>query len=139
MPIHVLRPGAPAADLPEFVTQLLTSLDGHDSPIDMTKNSSTFGIEPTRLADFVRAFASTATTRSHADAEKKAGGPRRLVRPSGLLETSRRTGVRPDSVQVPGGTLSFGLPTRLRVWLTFGLQPAGHRDEAWLQRGLPSS
>lgn len=89
MPIHVLRPGAPAADLPEFVTQLLTSLDGHDSPIDMTKNSSTFGIEPTRLADFVRAFASTATTRSHADADKKAGRPRRLVRLSGRNDASQ--------------------------------------------------
>jgi hypothetical protein len=25
------------------------------------------------------------------------------------------------------------------VWLSSGLQPAGHRDEAWLKRGLPSS
>jgi hypothetical protein len=25
------------------------------------------------------------------------------------------------------------------VWLTFGLRPAGHRDEAWLQKGLPCS
>jgi hypothetical protein len=25
------------------------------------------------------------------------------------------------------------------VWLTFGLRPAGCRDEAWLKRGLPSS
>jgi hypothetical protein len=32
------------------------------------------------------------------------------------------------------------LPTRgLRVWLTSGLQPVGHRDEAWLKRGLPCS
>jgi hypothetical protein len=22
------------------------------------------------------------------------------------------------------------------VWLTSGLQPAGHRDEAWLKKGL---
>ena len=58
---------------------------------------------------------------------------------SGLLETSGRTGVWPDSVQVPGGTLSFGLPTRVRVWLTPGLQPVGHRDKAWLQKGLPCS
>jgi hypothetical protein len=27
----------------------------------------------------------------------------------------------------------------VRVWLTFGLRPAGRRDEAWLKRGLPSS
>jgi len=58
---------------------------------------------------------------------------------SGLLDTVRRIGVWPDSVQVSGGMLSSGLPTRDRVWLTFGLQPAGHRDEAWLKRGLPCS
>ena len=31
------------------------------------------------------------------------------------------------------------LPTGYPVWLTFGLQPAAHRDEAWLQKGLPCS
>jgi len=65
-----------------------------------------------------------------------------LVSPApilGYLETSRRIGVWPDSVQVSGGTLSFGLPTRMRVWLTFGLMPDGHRDEAWLKKGLPCS
>jgi len=31
------------------------------------------------------------------------------------------------------------LPTRVRVWLTIGLQPVGRRDEAWLKRGLPCS
>lgn len=30
------------------------------------------------------------------------------------------------------------LPTAW-VWLTFGLRPAGGRDEAWLKKGLPSS
>jgi hypothetical protein len=25
------------------------------------------------------------------------------------------------------------------VWLSFGLRPVGHRDEAWLKRGLPCS
>jgi len=25
------------------------------------------------------------------------------------------------------------------VWLSTGLQSVGHRDEAWLERGLPSS
>ena len=44
-----------------------------------------------------------------------------------------------NTVQVSGGTLSSGLPTRVRVWLTFGLQPVGHRDEAWLKKGLPCS
>ena len=27
----------------------------------------------------------------------------------------------------------------LLVWLSSGLQSVGHRDEAWLERGLPSS
>jgi hypothetical protein len=67
--------------------------------------------------------------------------PARSLAPrhSGLLETPARAGVWPDSVQVLGGTLSSGLPTPVRVWLTSGLRPVGHRDEAWLKRGLPSS
>jgi len=36
------------------------------------------------------------------------------VRQSGLPDTVRRLGVWPDSVQVSGGMLSSGLPTR--VW-----------------------
>lgn len=58
---------------------------------------------------------------------------------SGLLETFGRIGVRPDSVQVLGGTLYSGLPTRVRVWLYFGLRTVGHCDEVWLKRGLPCS
>ncbi len=58
---------------------------------------------------------------------------------SRLLETSRRIGVWPDSVQVSGGTLSIGAAHPLRVWLSSGLRPVGHRDEAWLKRGLPCS
>ncbi len=44
-----------------------------------------------------------------------------------LLDDSRRIGVWPDSVQVSGGMLSMRLPTRCWVWLSFGLQPVGHR------------
>jgi hypothetical protein len=58
---------------------------------------------------------------------------------SRLLDDSGRTGVRPDSVQVLGGTLFSRLPTQPWVWLSIGLRAAGHRVEAWLQRGLPSS
>jgi hypothetical protein len=58
---------------------------------------------------------------------------------SGYLETSPRIGVRPDSVQVFGGTLSLAAAHHLLVWLTFGLRSAEHRGEAWLKRGLPSS
>ena len=62
------------------------------------------------------------------------------ARHSGLLEDSRRTGVRPDSVQVPGGfALYWAAHPRVRVWLESGLQPPGTADEAWLKRGLPSS
>jgi hypothetical protein len=57
----------------------------------------------------------------------------------GYLETSPRTGVGPDSVQVFGGTLSFAAAHHLLVWLSTGLRPAEHRGEAWLKRGLPSS
>jgi hypothetical protein len=31
------------------------------------------------------------------------------------------------------------LPTSVWVWLTSGMPTAGHCDEEWLQRGLPSS
>ena len=56
-----------------------------------------------------------------------------------LLDTFHRIGVWPDSVQVPGGMLFKRLPTCSWVWLSSGLQSAGRRDEAWLERGLPSS
>jgi hypothetical protein len=56
-----------------------------------------------------------------------------------LLDDSVRAGVWPDSVQVSGGGLFKRLPTQLWVWLSSGLQSVGHRDEAWLERGLPSS
>ena len=58
---------------------------------------------------------------------------------SGYWTLPSRIGVWPDSVQVSGGTLFMRLPTRLRVWLSIGLRTVGHRDEAWLQRGLPCS
>ena len=60
VPVHTVPPEGPAPDLPEFISQLLTALDGYDSPIDMTQASSTFGIEPTHLADVVHAIAGTA-------------------------------------------------------------------------------
>ncbi len=56
--VHNLPPGPPAPDLPDFVTQLLTALDGYDTPIDMTQTSSDFGIAPTHLADYIHAYAS---------------------------------------------------------------------------------
>jgi len=32
-----------------------------------------------------------------------------------------------------------GCPPAASVWLISGLLPAGHRDEAWLKKGLPCS
>jgi hypothetical protein len=58
---------------------------------------------------------------------------------SRLLETSRRAGVRPDSVQVSGGGLSTRLPTKYRCGSLSVCSPPGTVDEAWLERGLPSS
>lgn len=57
--VRMLPHGAPAPDLPDFVTQLLTALDGYDTPIDMTQTSSAFGITPTHLADYIHAYASS--------------------------------------------------------------------------------
>lgn len=58
--VHTVPPGGPAAHLPEFVAQLLTALEGYDSPVDMTLTSTTFGVEPTNLESFVHAFVSAA-------------------------------------------------------------------------------
>ena len=52
------------------------------------------------------------------------------------LETSRRIGVWPDSVQVLGGTLSPAAAHQWLVWLSSGLRPVERRDEAWLKRDL---
>jgi hypothetical protein len=41
-------------------------------------------------------------------------------------------GVRRDA-------LSIGCPPMLWTWLSSGLRLVGHRDEAWLKRGLPCS
>jgi hypothetical protein len=57
-----------------------------------------------------------------------------------LLDTSGRTGVRPDSVQAPGGKLSKRLPASvIGVALHRFAFPPGTAGEVWLQRGLPSS
>lgn len=55
VPVRKVAAGEPT-DLPDFVAQLLTALDGYDSPIDMTESNATYGIEPTDLTTFVRTF-----------------------------------------------------------------------------------
>jgi hypothetical protein len=72
LPVHHVPPGSPVRDLPEFITQLLTSLDSYDSPIDMTQTSRTFEIDPTDLVDFVDAMPTLPTTRSQAESGQPA-------------------------------------------------------------------
>ena len=55
VPVRIVAAGEPT-NLPDFVAQLLTALDGYDSPIDMTESNATYGIEPTDLTTFVRTF-----------------------------------------------------------------------------------
>lgn len=59
VPVRTVPLGGPGPDLPEFITQLLTALDGYDSPIHMAATNRTFGIEPTHLTEFVHALAGT--------------------------------------------------------------------------------
>ena len=58
----------------------------------------------------------------------------------GYLTIVGRTGVRPDSVQVLDGMLSWRLPTSVTgvALYRFALRP-GAVAGAWLQRGLPCS
>ena len=84
------------------------------------------------------------------------GGPRCDRAPRGIYRPDARNNSRPTSssatrrlpagsvsgqtlIQVIGGTLSLAAAHPIWVWLSSGLRPAGHRDEAWLKRGLPSS
>jgi hypothetical protein len=54
-----------------------------------------------------------------------------------LLKTGGRAGVWPDSVQVPGETLSFGgCAPVLLVWLSSGLRSRRAQCEERLKRGL---
>ena len=57
-----------------------------------------------------------------------------------LLDTiPSRTGVRPDSVQVPDGTLAMRLPTRPAGCGSLSVcGPSGAVDEAWLQSACPA-
>jgi hypothetical protein len=59
------------------------------------------------------------------------------MRDQRLLKTFCRTGVRPDSVQVLGETLSFcGCPPVSLVWLSHGLRSRRVPREERLERGV---
>jgi uncharacterized protein YbjT (DUF2867 family) len=50
--------GEKVPGLPDFVVELMTSLEFYESPVDMSEASKTFGVKPTTLEDFARAMAS---------------------------------------------------------------------------------
>ena len=56
IPVQTVSPGEPVPGLPDFVAQLLASLELYESPLDMSELSRTFGVKPTALRDFVRSF-----------------------------------------------------------------------------------
>lgn len=68
LPITALPRGASVPGLPPFVSELLTALDTYDSPLDMTGPSSTYGIRPTPLADFVHDLVAEAAASPYAPA-----------------------------------------------------------------------
>ncbi|HWC10732.1 MAG TPA: SDR family oxidoreductase [Acidimicrobiales bacterium] len=62
IPVRTVRMGDPVPGMPEQVNGLFQVLETYDSPLDMTALAATYGVTPTALEDFVRAFVSTATS-----------------------------------------------------------------------------
>jgi NADH dehydrogenase len=56
IPVQSVPPGESAPGLPDFVAELLASLELYESPLDMSELSRTFAVETTTLHDFVRGF-----------------------------------------------------------------------------------
>lgn len=56
IPVRTVPLGEPVPGLPDFVAELLASLELYDSPLDMSELSRTFGVRTTSLHDFVRGF-----------------------------------------------------------------------------------
>ena len=56
IPVLTVPLGEPVPGLPDFVVELLGSLELHESPLDMSELSRTFGVRTTSLHDFVRGF-----------------------------------------------------------------------------------
>ena len=56
IPVQTVPPGKPVPGLPDFVAELLASLELYESPLDMSELSGTFGVKTTSLHDFVRGF-----------------------------------------------------------------------------------
>jgi uncharacterized protein YbjT (DUF2867 family) len=60
--LRTVSPGEPVPGLPENVAQLLATFDTFDSPVDMSEMARTYGVQPTRLQNFVAALASSTRT-----------------------------------------------------------------------------
>lgn len=60
--LRTVSPGEPVPGLPENVAQLLAMFDTFDSPVDMSEMTRTYGVQPTRLQDFVATLASSTRT-----------------------------------------------------------------------------
>ena len=56
LPIRTIAPGQAIPGVPRFVSDLAAALAGYDSPLDTTELSTTLGVKPTSLADYVRQF-----------------------------------------------------------------------------------
>ena len=54
--VQTVAIGEKVPGLPDFVVELMTSLEFYESPVDMSEASKTFGVEPTSLEDFARAM-----------------------------------------------------------------------------------
>ncbi|MDQ4055254.1 MAG: SDR family oxidoreductase [Actinomycetota bacterium] len=61
IPVQTVPPGEPVPGLPDFVAELLASLELYESPLDMSEHSRTFGVKTTSLHDFVRGFVAAET------------------------------------------------------------------------------
>jgi hypothetical protein len=60
--LRTVSPGEPVPGLPENVAQLLATFDTFDSPVDMSEMTRTYGVQPTRLQDYVAALAASTRT-----------------------------------------------------------------------------
>ena len=56
IPVQTVPPGETVPGMPDFVAELLASLELYESPLDMSKLSQTFGVKTTSMPDFVRGF-----------------------------------------------------------------------------------
>ena len=54
--LRSVPPGAAVPGLPDFVAELIATLDTYDSKIDSSELAHTYGVTPTPVAEFVRDF-----------------------------------------------------------------------------------